>query len=195
MIPVLAEFLDLLGRQPHVAVLTSIETGGVVTAELSARGERATLVANPALPPVTRTRAGKQYGAYVIVQDGYPDWIKGDDPTECVAHVLGWFDGLGSRTPGPARVADLSRLTDGEGERPGVVAVMAEIVARSTLRVAGAGHLTSLDGRHLVLVEADGAAIRVLDGDASFSVVARTVGICAAAILGFVDGLSLESDE
>jgi hypothetical protein len=192
--PVLAEFLDLLGRQPDIAVLSSREAGGVVRAGLSARGERATLVANAALPPVTRTREGKRYGAYSIVQDGHPDWIKGDDPTECVAHVLSWFDGLESRTPGPVRLADLSRLTDGEGERPGVEAVMAEMVERSAMRVTGAGQLTSLDGRHLVCVEADGAAIRVLDGGASFSVTARTIGICAAAVLGFTDGLSRDSD-
>jgi hypothetical protein len=40
----------------------------------------------------------------------------------------------------------------------------------------------------------DGPAILIVDGIASFSVTAGSVGVCAAAILGFTDGLSLESD-
>ena len=158
VIPVLAEFLELLGRQPNVAVLTSRELDGVVWAEVSAHGKLATLVGNAESSPVTRTRKGlKQYGAYSILQDDYPDWIKGDDPSECVAHVLGWFDGLEARVPGPVRRVDLSRLADGEGERPGVDAVMAEIANRSSLRVTEARRMTSLDGRHMIFVEADGA--------------------------------------
>jgi hypothetical protein len=116
------------------------EVDGLVVAEITCGGERATLVANASLPPVTRTRSRRpEYGAYTIHQLDYPDWIKGNDPAECVAHVLGWFDGVEARLPGRIRTADLSRLSAGTGERPQVGAVMAEIANRSALRVTAWG--------------------------------------------------------
>lgn len=140
MLPVLADFLDLLARQPETEV-ASRELDGVVWSEVTRSGVRALIVANAALPPVSHSRNGqKGYGAYSIVQDDYPDWIKGDDPFECVAHVLGWFDGLAARTPRRAMaLTDLTRLSHGEVERPGVDAVIAEMERRSALRVTGFG--------------------------------------------------------
>ena len=70
------------------------------------------LLANLALRPGTTTRKGRKQYAYTIHQER-PDWIKGDNPAECVAYVLAWFDGFESRVAGSVRRADLRGLTDG----------------------------------------------------------------------------------
>lgn len=196
MIDVLADFVALLERQPDTTVSAIQEADGVVVARVTRGGLSASLVANAGVPPVSRTRTGaKQYGAYSIVEIR-PDWIKGDDPAECVAYVVGWFDGLRGRDSQRRHAAaDLRRLTDGALHRVDAAAVMGEIGNRAAWRRTGPSQMTLLDGRHRIRLEGHGSAIHVADGTASYSVTAGTVGTATAAVLGFTDGLSLEADD
>lgn len=198
MNPILAALLTRIGAEAGFGVQDIQEANGVVVAEIVDGSRTATLVAGAENPPMIRGRRNhRSYGAYIIVDDGYGDWVKGDDVDECVAYILAWFRGREFRgSVSNPRSASLT-LIPGESsfQQPILDSIRRELPERSSLREGERGTFLSPAGGFEARVELIGRLVRVTSAGGRLDIDAPTNGARAAAVLGFLDGCSSDSDE
>lgn len=191
-------FIRALAGVPDLLVDRVRTQEGIVTARVSHRGTSAVLVCNRFDPPFRLDRSGRKlYGTYVIIDQGYGHWVKGDDAKQCVAYTLGWLNGRELRvakgltslhldTAGwaydgidPVRMPDLVR----------------EISERSSLRPISEAALASPDQSVLLCLLISDGLVHASVGRFSLILSAASVRVAAATLLGFADSVTGGSDE
>lgn len=143
-----------------------------------------------------QTRRGSKVfsGAYVVENEGYGDWIKGNDGSECFACAICWMRARAARTSGTPIVTSVDFTAGAVHVDPDLVSLPMLRIAlerRAGIRIEGAS-LVWPDGANVSL---EGAwMVETIDGS-RLEAQAPTVGQLAAAVLGFMDGVSDGSDE
>lgn len=193
----LAGLLRLLGQEPSLLVDGVRDSSGTLVVDLVFLGTHsATLIANVEAASMYRDRrGGKHYGAYQVLDVGYGDWIKGDTAEECAAYVVAWLSGR-FMIPDPLGATYLDSSMGGvPRSQPDLAEIGCEIGRRSSLRTSTTRILTSLNGELSVSLDLDGELVVGLAADRHFVVRAPSDELRSAAILGFLDGCSTDSDE
>lgn len=196
---------QVYGFLQQLAAVPGLSVGHIHTFERTATavvtdGEASAMLvcARKASPYSVDRKGRKSYGAYIIVDQGYGHWVKGDDAEQCVAYVLGWLCGRAlsvTEALAPARL-DVSASSAGDPvDATQVPHLVHEISERSSLRAVGGDVLVSPDRSLALSIVASDGLVTASAGSFSLILSADTVGEAAAALLGFADGVSNGSDE
>lgn len=202
MSEVLDELRSWLRLDPVIQLASEQSTRDTLIVELRAGDHDAFLIASMGAPPSNASSTGPaRYGSYVISAGGYGDWIKGNDAEECGVYIRSWFLGLEHQLHSVATVTVLpSAHGHGSPSRSRVAsldALLNEIAGRSALEHRpGDNALRAPDGSGVMFSPRDADSfIGATATGVEFVVGRDRLGVLAAAVLGFLDGLSDESDE
>jgi hypothetical protein len=204
---VLHTFLELLAAQPEVEIEVTPALTAVVTVRRD--GQQVTVVANRELPPMVAEpqKAGawrhlfpprvsepsKDYGSWLICSDG-SDFIKGDDAIEAVAYVLAWLAGAASSESGQDAHLDLRALRQGQ-EAASLDDVVGDLAARLRYVVVRPSLISSADRQRRIGVSLVNDTVRVRADGTELILLASDSGVIAAALAGFIDGISPDFDD
>ena len=193
-------FLGELAVIPDVTVSKAKRVDSTVSASVRYGSVQATLVCNAFSGPATYGKnQSPEFGAFVLVEDGYGDHIKGFDAPECACYTIGWL-AIRSLAREPAGAAPmLLRLDRYQSDDRGGFPQLAEEIwlrAGALATPAADGFRVQRSGFVLdVAVEPSGLSVRSNSQPSALWVPRLPAGLLSAVVAGILDGLDDESDE
>ncbi|MFS0867591.1 hypothetical protein AB3M83_09730 [Microbacterium sp. 179-B 1A2 NHS] len=124
--------------------------------------------------------------------------MKGDNAAECAAYISAWFQGLMSKRQSSASSIEMVTGRSGSGFEPvALEGLIDEILSRSMLKRAShdAARLTSPHRNEAVRLRVFESGGLVESRGRRFYVAGVDGGLQAAAIVGYLDGSSDDTDE
>lgn len=192
---ILGRTLEIFSTVPGVSIENVSSSQGRVVVELNFRSLPMMLVASEESLPMSRGKGNKKtYGAYVVLDEGYGDWVKGDNENECVTYLIAWARGREALIHG-LKFSELTFSNQVFIESLKLENIRDEILIRSNLKELNNYDFFHPDGHPAFSLQSDESRIMGKINETSFSITSTSAGETTAAIFGFTDGYSRISDE